>query len=230
MSTSRLYAKGIHRFLFLLMYFFFAFCLSCFLLTWIEPFFIIVEFKPLFFSSHNLFKRARDEKSTKIESSKAPLAFSPVSSTPAMKKVRIESSAIKTDAFTPLAIQNYDVAADPSTFAHMLGDMLLPQSMKTLSAKPIESIMSDAAGYSFHTLQRMMVAREVLNHDMKRLKEIEDEHMKCASRIHVAEELALNNLKSMKDVQNELDDFASKVQSLEKDMRDDVEKVVCGQG
>ncbi|XP_074326025.1 uncharacterized protein LOC141664065 [Apium graveolens] len=86
--------------------------------------------------------------------------------------------------------------------------------------------MSDTVGYSFHTLQNIMVAREVYNHDMKKLKELEDGHMKCASKIQAAEELAFNNLKAMKDVQNELEEFASKVQSLEKEMRDEVEKAV----
>ncbi|KAL8154671.1 hypothetical protein AgCh_000139 [Apium graveolens] len=96
------------------------------------------------------------------------------------------------------------------------GDMLLPQSIEGLSAKSVDSIMSDATGYSFH----------VYNHDMKKLNELEDEHTKFASKIQAVEELDFNNLKAMKDVQNELEEFASKVQSLEKDMRDEAEKVV----
>ncbi|XP_074359538.1 uncharacterized protein LOC141698664 [Apium graveolens] len=101
--------------------------------------------------------------------------------------------------------------AGPSTFPHMIGDMLLPQSMEALSAKPVNSIMSGDAGYSLHTLQSIMVAHEVYNHDMKKLKKLEVGHMKCASKIQVAEEPTFNNLKAMKDVQNELDDFDSKV-------------------
>ncbi|KAL8156744.1 hypothetical protein AgCh_001737 [Apium graveolens] len=81
---------------------------------------------------------------------------------------------------------------------------------KALSETSVDSIMSGTVGYSFNTLESIMVAREVYNHDMKRLKKLEDDDMKCASKIQAAEKLAFNNLKAMKDVQNELEEFASK--------------------
>lgn len=118
---------------------------------------MIVEFKPLFLkpfhiSSKDLFtKRARDDKSTKTDSSKAPMMLSSIMS-PLNKKVKMNLSAttFSSDSTMPLIVHSYAADAKPSTFAHFLGDMLLPQSMESHSAKPIESILDDTAGYSLH--------------------------------------------------------------------------------
>lgn len=80
-SSSRLYAKGICHSLCLLVCFLIMFSLSAMLLTLIEPFYMIVEFKtptikPLIISSRELFsKRTRDDKSTETDSSKAPFSL-----------------------------------------------------------------------------------------------------------------------------------------------------------
>lgn len=105
-------------------------------------------------SSKDLFpKRARDDKYTETESSKVPLLFSPTNS-PLSKKSHVGAStaALKSDSFTPLAIQGYDMGANPSTFVHLLDDMLLPQSMEAQSARPIAAILDDSAGYAFHVM------------------------------------------------------------------------------
>lgn len=57
----------------------------------------------------------------------------------------------------PLVIYGYDVGAKPSTFAHMLSDMLLPQSVEAQSAKPVEFILYNSAGYSFHVSSSVIV-------------------------------------------------------------------------
>ncbi|KAL8099549.1 hypothetical protein AgCh_031985 [Apium graveolens] len=119
--------------------------------------------------------------------------------------------------FTPLAAQVYSVGPKPSALAHLLGDMILPQSMEGHSAKTVESIMNYSAGYSFH----------VYEHESKILKEIEAEHKECANKIQAPEELASQDLKAKNEVQNKLKNFASKVQySLAKDMREEADKVV----
>ncbi|XP_074351465.1 uncharacterized protein LOC141690576 [Apium graveolens] len=222
MSSGRTYAKGIHQTLSFLAFFLFSFCLSLIILTWIKPFFFVVEFKPpvikpLIVSIKDLFaKRARDDKSTETHSSKAPSLLSPVSSH-VSKKVRIDPPVTATDPedIAPLAIRKYEMAADPTTFAHLLNNMLLPQSMEALSAKPVSAILNDAAGYSFYTLQAIMVAREVHEYETKKFKDLEEEHKNCVGKIREAEELALSNLKALKDIQDELEDFTFKVQSMD---------------
>ncbi|XP_074379163.1 uncharacterized protein LOC141720571 [Apium graveolens] len=107
--------------------------------------------KPLIISSKELFaKRTRQEKSMDTDSSKAPLTFSP-SGSPLAKKVKIDPSvsAAKSDSFMPLAAQGYYMSATPSAFAHLLSDMLLPQSIEALSAKPAGSILDETMGYAF---------------------------------------------------------------------------------
>lgn len=79
--------------------------------------------------------------------------------------------------------------------------------------------------YCLQALQSVMVAREVYDHESKRLKGIEAEHQKCADKIQTAEKLASNNLKATKEVQKEFDEFANKVQSLEQSMCDEAHKV-----
>lgn len=92
-----LYAKGICQTFRSLMYLFVLLCFSAIMLTWVEPFFLIVEFrpltiKPLIISSRDLFsKRARNDKSIETESSKTPLLFSPTN-IPLSKKIRLDPS------------------------------------------------------------------------------------------------------------------------------------------
>lgn len=64
------------------------------------------------------------------------------------------------------------------------------------------------------------------DHEIKRLKEIENEHKACFVRIRAVEELNFKLLKARNDIQGQLDDFAAKVQSLENDMRKEAEKAV----
>lgn len=157
MSSGRRYAKGICRFLFTSSCVLLLFCMSAITLKCFEPCFLIVEFKPpiikpLVISSKELFaKRTREDKSTDTDSSKAPLFVSPMNSPP-VKKVRTDLSAstVKSDAFMPLAAHGYYLGAKPSAFAHLLNDMLLPQSMEIQSAKTVETALDDSAGYAFH--------------------------------------------------------------------------------
>ncbi|KAL8125780.1 hypothetical protein AgCh_013166 [Apium graveolens] len=71
-----------------------------------------------------------------------------------------------------------------------------------------------------------MVAREVYEHEMKRLREVVAEHTACVARIRVVGELNSKLLKSKNDIKSELEDFATKVQSLEGDIRTEAEKAV----
>lgn len=157
MSSGHLNAKGIRQTLFTLTYILLFFVFSAITLTWHEPFFLIVEFKPptikpIIITCKDLFaKRGREDKSTEIDSSKAPLMFSP-SGSPFSKKIRLDPSVttIKSDSFVPLAVHGYNVGAKPSTLSHLLNDMLLPRSMESQSAKPIETILDDSASHAFH--------------------------------------------------------------------------------
>lgn len=125
---------------------------------------MVVEFKPpsirpLIVSSKDLFaKRARDDKSTYTDSSRAPFLFSPGRS-PYPKKPRVELSTNtpKPEPFTPLAIHGYKAGAKLSTFAHLLNDLLLPQSIEVQSAKSVEAILDDSASYAFHVSHPALV-------------------------------------------------------------------------
>lgn len=81
-------------------------------------------------------KRAHDEKSTETESSKAPMLVSPRMS-PLAKKVRVDPSTdtTRSDLVKPLVAHGYSVDAEPSSFAHFLGDLLLPQSWRAILQK-----------------------------------------------------------------------------------------------
>lgn len=152
MSSGRIYAKGIHQTFYSLAYLFFALCL----LTWIESFFLIIEFmlhviKPLIISSRDFYaKRARDDKCTETESSAHRLTSPNV--TPLAKKVRVDTfvTTIGSDFSMPLVGHGYSVDAKPSSFAHLLEDMLLSQSTEGHSAKSIEYILDDCTCHSFH--------------------------------------------------------------------------------
>ncbi|KAL8121617.1 hypothetical protein AgCh_018379 [Apium graveolens] len=117
------------------------------------------EFKPpviklLLICSKDLFKKSREDGSIETKSSKSPFLAS-LTTSPPIKKIRTKLSSIGTSSqFTPLAAQAYSVGVKTSTFAHLSGDMILPQSMVRHSAKTIGSIMDYSAGYSFHDLTR----------------------------------------------------------------------------
>ncbi|KAL8126219.1 hypothetical protein AgCh_013493 [Apium graveolens] len=83
-----------------------------------------------------------------------------------------------------------------------------------------------SVGSNHLILQSVLVAHEVYEHESKILKDIEIEHKGCASKIQIVEEQAKQNLKAKDDVHKDLKDFATKVQSLEKDMYEEAEKVV----
>ncbi|XP_074369611.1 uncharacterized protein LOC141711064 [Apium graveolens] len=111
--------------------------------------------KPFLISGKDLFnKRCCEEKSTKTGSSKAPLLSSPLLTppvSPTTKKVRVNPSAttISSDVPTPLLTQRYAISSDPASFAHLLGDMVLPQSYDGLSAKGLEDILEMLLGTPF---------------------------------------------------------------------------------
>ncbi|KAL8146993.1 hypothetical protein AgCh_004638 [Apium graveolens] len=183
--------------------------------------FFIVEFKPpiskpLIIYGKDLFnKRSCEEKSTETGSSKAPMLMSPKMSPttrPMTKKVRVNPSVttISSDVPVLLMTQNYDIHANPSIFSHLLDDMLLPQSIKDRSVKEVEDILDDSVGYSFHTLQSILVAREVYNHKMQMIKELELKHSTCAKKFEIAGCLSQERLVVMKDLQKEFNDFATK--------------------
>lgn len=69
-----------------------------------------------------------------------------------------------------------------------------------------------------------MVAQEVYLNELKKFKDLEEEHVKCAEKLKSALDLAADNLKAAKDVQKEFDEFATKVQSMESGMRDEAAK------
>lgn len=111
MSTGSKYARSTCRtFSYFTRLFPFT-CLLLVLMTTINPFFLILEFKPpvlkpFIISSKDLFnKRAREEKSTETETSKAPMILSPIVN-PLTKKVRTDPSSIsvpsESSQFTPL--------------------------------------------------------------------------------------------------------------------------------
>ncbi|KAL8091346.1 hypothetical protein AgCh_033814 [Apium graveolens] len=90
------------------------------------------------------------------------------------------------EGVTPLLTRSYSVRADPHTFAHLLDEMVLPQSMEELSAKELEDILDNGVGYSSHTLQSVLVAREVYNHKMEKAKELYEEHQFCVKKLEAA--------------------------------------------
>lgn len=74
-----------------------------------------------------------------------------------------------------------------------------------------------------------MVAQEAYLNELKKYKELEEEHNKCGKKINSALGLAADNLKTAKNVQNELDEFAVKVQSMESGMREEAAKIATQQ-
>lgn len=74
-----------------------------------------------------------------------------------------------------------------------------------------------------------MVAQEIYVNELKKFKELESEHSKCAEKLKLAHELVANNLKTAKEVQDEFDEFATKVQSMEIGMREEAAKVATQQ-
>lgn len=74
-----------------------------------------------------------------------------------------------------------------------------------------------------------MVAQEAYLIELKKFKELKDEHNKCGVKINSALGLAADNLKAAKNVQKELDEFAVKVQSMESGMRDEATKLATQQ-
>lgn len=74
-----------------------------------------------------------------------------------------------------------------------------------------------------------MVAQEAYFIELKKFKELEEEHNKCGVKINSALGLAADNLKAAKNVQKELDEFDVKVQSMEAGMRDEATKLATQQ-
>lgn len=151
MSSSRLYAKGIRCLFSFATYMLCSFCLSVIFLVTIEPFYLVVQFKlptikPLAISSKELFaKRVHDERSTETESSKTPMLLSPnFSSNTKIMKVDAPSTHTKSDSPAPLITYGYNVGAKPSEFAHLLGDLLLPQSIDAMSSKDHGIVMDES--------------------------------------------------------------------------------------
>ncbi|KAK1389593.1 hypothetical protein POM88_017771 [Heracleum sosnowskyi] len=183
-------------------------------------------------SSKDLFvKRPRDDKSTDTDSSKAPMFPNPIVS-PQSKKIKFDTSATtiaKNEQFMPLASHGYSGDANPSHFAHLSDDLLLPQTVSGHEAKSADMLMDDVAGYAFHILQSSLVARGICKEKMKKNKEFQVEHQGCASRIRKAEEEATKNLKNANDVQKEFDEFATKVQSLELKMQEEARQMATQQ-
>lgn len=142
MSTGRKYTRGIRWTFSYLTHLMFFSCMLLVILTSIDPFFLIVNFKPpvinpLMVSSNDLFKRPWEEKSTDTETSKAPLVLSSLFSPPA-KKTRNDPSSVSTpDHYVPLVSLGHTVDAKPSSFAHFLDDILLPQAVECHSSKSI---------------------------------------------------------------------------------------------
>lgn len=157
MSSSRIFAKGICRIFSFLTYSLLAVTLLIMLLSWTEHCFIIVEYKPpvikpVMISARDLFaKRARDEKSTETDSSKSVMVLSPLTS-PLGKKLKFQapSAPRKSGSSLPLVAHGYAVDEKPSSFAHLLSDSLLPQSVEGHSSKSTTEILDNCAGQSFH--------------------------------------------------------------------------------
>ncbi|XP_074365030.1 uncharacterized protein LOC141706094 [Apium graveolens] len=101
--------------------------------------------------------------------------------------------------------------------------------MEDLSAKELEDILDDGAGYSFYALQSILVAREIYNHKMQMNKELEVKYESCVKKLEIVENLAKERLVSLNNSQKEFDDFSNKVQSMEQDMCSEAEKVVYQQ-
>lgn len=72
-------------------------------------------------------KRAREEKSTEIESSKTVIPISPLTS-PLNKRLRLGPLVAggKSDTSLPLVAHGYDVNSHVDTFTYLLDDSLLP--------------------------------------------------------------------------------------------------------
>lgn len=151
-SSSRTYVKGIRRLLFLMTYFSAFMFLLVLLLTFVEPFYFIVEFKPpvlksLIISSREMFiKRARDDRPAETESSKAPILFN-MNLSPESKKIKPSPSAsLVRHESSVLVFHGYNADVKQSDLAHMLEDLLLNQYVDATT----NSILDDVAGHAFH--------------------------------------------------------------------------------
>ncbi|XP_074381688.1 uncharacterized protein LOC141723716 [Apium graveolens] len=75
-------------------------------------------------------------------------------------------------------------------------------------------------------LQNAMVAYEVYANEVKKFKALEDEHKDCSQKLQTALDRASINMKTAPEIQQEFDEFVAKVQSLEKEMKDEAVKLV----
>ena len=156
-SSDRVYAKGIHHLLSLVTYVILSLFLTTVLLTFLEPFYVIVEFKPpvikpLIISSRELFaKRAREDKASDTESSKSPPLFN-LELSPDAKRFKPSPSVVltKPESSFPAIFRDYDAGTKPSDFAHMLEDLLLGQYVEESSRKGPSFPFEETVGHAFH--------------------------------------------------------------------------------
>lgn len=156
-SSSRTYVRGTRTFYSLTLQFLLFLPLSLVLLSLIEPFYVIVEFKPpvikpLFMSTKEIFaKRARDEKTVETESSKSPTLFESNLGSDAKKfKASEYPVSMRSDVSIPQVFHDYVPHGNPGEFAHLLPDMLLSQYVDSSLGKTPLTILNEANGYAFH--------------------------------------------------------------------------------
>lgn len=156
-SSSRNYAKGIRKFFSLLSLFLMSMLLSIALLTSLEPFRLVVEFKspvlpPMLSTSRELFaKRVRDDKAIETNFPKSPsMPLSKLS--PDHKKSKTSPSGVmaKTGPSVPRILQEYKPHVNPSEFSHQLDDLLLSQYVEASEGKKLDVVLDEVPGYVFH--------------------------------------------------------------------------------
>lgn len=133
-SSDRIFAKGIRKFSSILSFLVLSLCFSLVLLIFLEPFYIVVEFKPPVLkpvgsSSKELFgKRSREGKPREIESLKSPLYLATELS-PDHKRPRPSSNdaTVKPMSLASMSPVADDTELKASNFVHMLDESLSSQ-------------------------------------------------------------------------------------------------------
>ena len=154
-SSERIFAKGIRKLFSLFSFLIMSMCFSIILLILVEPYYLVVEFKPPVLkpfegSSKELFvKRCREEKPKSFDCVRSPISFGSGSS-PDHKRLKPSSVNTQSGSCVPLISDGYDPEAKPSEFAHMLDGLLLSKYVDSSSGKDSGVLVDEVAGHAYH--------------------------------------------------------------------------------
>ncbi|KAL8089987.1 hypothetical protein AgCh_039448 [Apium graveolens] len=126
---------------------------------------------------------------------------------PVIKPLTIASKDFFRNDLMIISLHNhtYIIGAKPSSFVHLVDDILLPRVLEANSVSSVDSIMDDTIENLFHASHQELLAK----------------HRKCEHKIRAEKKQASINLRTLREMQKELDEFAEKVEASEKKRDED---------